>query len=229
MDWACDEVLCDFYNLICELGVCGTLNVTHNTKLLNNYRQNDRLELGIHPNYNKLLDGMGEKDSYETILERMKLLVPEAITVRNHSLTTNSRIQLKEVDYGIKYDLNMLYPPQSGDCIRAFKDVNGLYKLPFIFEDDVWLMSHEKRNVQYYLSDEFMAPRIFNFHPIHIFLNTEYMARYEKVREVFHDFEQLKGFRNREQYGIRDFLTELINEGRIRGYTFLKIKDGDWQ
>ncbi len=61
MDWAIDEVLDDFYNLICGLDLCGTIHVTHKTKFLDKFRQDRerRLECGIHPNFNELLVGGG--------------------------------------------------------------------------------------------------------------------------------------------------------------------------
>ncbi|MBQ9361183.1 MAG: hypothetical protein IJT96_09140 [Lachnospiraceae bacterium] len=59
MDWVIDEVLEDFYNLIIETGVTGLLNVTHDTKWLKRFRDDKILELGIHPNYNFLLNNVG--------------------------------------------------------------------------------------------------------------------------------------------------------------------------
>lgn len=124
MDWASDEVLKDFYDLLCELNVYGTLNVTHDTPLLDLFRKDDRLELGIHPNYNMLLDGT-QQESYEGIISGLMKVVPEAVTVRAHSLTESSRIAAMYAKYGLKYDLNMFYPPQENDSIQCFKMLGG--------------------------------------------------------------------------------------------------------
>lgn len=94
MDWASDEVLNDFYNLLCDLDVCGTINVTHNTNLLEMFRKDGRVELGIHPNYNMLLDGVGNGQSYENVVLNSVKIVPEAVTVRAHSLTSGSKCLL---------------------------------------------------------------------------------------------------------------------------------------
>lgn len=130
MDWASDEVLIDFYNLLCELDVCGTMNVTHNTVILDLFRKEKRLELGIHPNYNMLLDGDELGKSYETVIQDCLKIVPEAVTVRAHSLTSGSKISSMYARCGLKYDLNMLYPPFEGNQIRCFKDVWGGGKNP---------------------------------------------------------------------------------------------------
>ena len=59
MDWASDEVLRDFYQLIKVHDLVGTLHVTHQTELLEAFRLDGRLELGIHPNYNTCLSSGG--------------------------------------------------------------------------------------------------------------------------------------------------------------------------
>jgi hypothetical protein len=176
-----------------------------------------------------LLDGVSGAGTYEEVLSKIHQIVPEAVTVRNHCLTTGSRIMAKQKEYGLKYDLNMLYPPRSDDSIQSFKDWNDIYRIPFIYEDDIWLTMSEKRDVQYYLSDDFSAPRVFNFHPIHIFLNSDKLNRYEEARPFFDNYEVLKKYRNLDEFGIRDFLIQLISTSKERGYTFLKIKDGNWE
>lgn len=52
MDWAIDEVLDDFYGLLKKYGLVGTIHVTHGTKMLDRFRKDGILELGIHPNFN---------------------------------------------------------------------------------------------------------------------------------------------------------------------------------
>lgn len=125
MDWASDEVLQDFYDLLCELDVCGTLNVTHNTRLLDLFRKENRLELGIHPNYNMLLDGIEKGKSYEDVIDEIQAIVPEAVTVRAHALANSSKINMKYAQCGIKYNLDMFYPPQKDNRVTYFKNIWG--------------------------------------------------------------------------------------------------------
>ena len=229
MDWASDEVLQDFYDLICELDVCGTIHVTHDTELLDIFRRDGRLELGIHPNYNMLLDGTAEADSSESVIARLKEIVPDAVTVRAHCLTAGSRISNLYAKHGLKYDLNMFYPPKHGDCIQCFHNIAGLINIPFIFEDDIYMMYTEKENMTFYLGGVFLAPRVFNFHPIHIFLNTDNFKRYENARPYFKDYKRLKDYRNDVNIGAREWLMEIVSIAKSEGYTFKKIKDGNWQ
>lgn len=227
MDWASDEVLEDFYELLCELDVRGTINVTHNTKLLGRFREEGRLELGIHPNYNALLDGKGDGLSYKDVIGNLMEIVPEAVTVRAHSLTDSSNLAIMYAEYGLIYNLNMFYLPQRHVCVSHFIDVYGEIKIPFLFEDDLYLMRCDK-DISYYLSDDFIAPRVFNFHPIHIFLNSDSIECYENAREYFKDYKELKKYCNISKFGIKDLLIKLVAYGRKKGYIFSKIKDGDW-
>lgn len=231
MDWAIDEVLADFYNLIKEISVVGTIHVTHKTDFLSLFRKDNILDCGIHPNYNFLLMGEQNEDgSAKNILEKIINIVPEAKCVRSHALTNSSIISKKYGDYGIKYDLNTYIPVQKGMRIFPYKSpVCDVVVLPFIFEDDIYLAEHERREVSYYLGDDFEAPRIFNFHPIHLYLNTDQLKTYEAARPFFKDVNQLKLMRNRGNYGVRNFFIELIETAKKDNWEIKKIIDGDWQ
>lgn len=229
MDWAIDGVLEDFLSIIENNRLKGTLNVTNRTEILG--KKNDNLELGIHPNYNRLLMGDNIEESYINILENIKKIVPEAVTLRSHALSSSSIIVSKYDELGIQYDLNTLIPAYSGLNIRPYKapaNPNVLV-LPFIFEDDIYLSHKERRTLEFFLSDEFTAPRIFNFHPIHLFLNTDQLATYENARPYFKDYKMLKTFVNKKNYGIRDFFLDLVSIAKSSGWKFKKICEGEWK
>ena len=52
---------------------------------------------------------------------------------------------------------------------------------------------------------------ILNFHPIHVFLNTENIIRYENTRQYHQDFSELKKYIN-DGYGVRNILLEIIKK-----------------
>lgn len=115
MDWADDGVLKYFHSLICELGIYGTLHVTHQTPALAEIRKEGRLELGIHPNFNKLLDntecrGTDFRQKVRELLE----IVPEAVCVRSHSLVSGSPVSRCFAENKLKYESNLLYFPGGG-------------------------------------------------------------------------------------------------------------------
>lgn len=227
MDWAIDEVLEDFYELLKKYGVTGTIHVTHQTRMLEEFRRDGILDLGIHPNYNRLL--LSGDGTCIQVLETIKEIVPEAVCIRSHALTSSSIIQREYNAIGIKYDLNTLIPAVEGMVLYPFKSVMAdVTILPFIYEDDVYINFEKKSHAKFFLSDKFVAPRIFNFHPIHLYLNTDRNETYENVRPYFKDAKKLAVMKNTEKYGIRDFFVELITYAQNADWQFQKIKDGNW-
>lgn len=58
---------------------------------------------------------------------------------------------------------------------------------------------------KYFLQSETL--RVFNFHPIHIFLNTENISRYLYYKKNKNRLNIIKKTINVKKYGTRDFLT----------------------
>lgn len=52
---------------------------------------------------------------------------------------------------------------------------------------------------------------MFGFHPIHLFLNTDTLQRYEAVRLYFNDYGVLQSMRN-AGFGVRNVLGQIIQE-----------------
>lgn len=88
---------------------------------------------------------------------------------------------------------------------------------------------HKKESADFFLSDKFMAPRIFNFHPIHLYLNTDKNETYERARPYFKDAEKLSAMKNIKKYGTRDFFVDLVTCAQNDDWQFQKIKDGEWE
>ena len=57
LDWCSDEVLEYTLNLLEQFNVKAIFFITHYTKLLDRMKKNESFELGIHPNFNFLLNG----------------------------------------------------------------------------------------------------------------------------------------------------------------------------
>jgi hypothetical protein len=194
MDWACDEVLSDTIDLVEEAGVAVTWFVTHETPLLARLRCNPNFELGIHPNFNFLLQGDNRNGaSAEEVIDRLLAIVPEAKSVRSHSMTQNSGILQLFADKGITRDCNHFIPEQIGIKLKPWRLWNGLIKVPYFWEDDIACLSAENTAVEELVRREGL--KVFNFHPIHVFLNTECIERYEAARPYHDNPQELIGFR----------------------------------
>ena len=59
IDWAHDSLLADTIDFVEAAGVNAICLITHDTLPLDRLRANPKFELGIHPNFNFLLEGDG--------------------------------------------------------------------------------------------------------------------------------------------------------------------------
>ena len=181
IDWAGDGVLHDCLDLLEHYEVPSTWFVTHDTPVLARLRANPLIELGIHPNFNFLLQGDSRNGANaEEVLDRMLALVPEAKTVRSHSMTQSTPLLDMFLRKGLTHDANHFIPEQAGMTLAPWRLWNGLIKVPYSWEDDVHCMyGHGDAPAALLAKD---GLRVFDFHPIHVFLNTEHLDRYEQAR-----------------------------------------------
>ncbi len=212
IDWACDKVLADTINLIEEADVCATWFVTHDTPLLKRLRNNPKFELGIHPNFNNIL--VGRPDPYngknpEETVGRLLSLVPEAKSIRSHSMTQSTPLLNFFLEKGLTHDCNHFIPHQAGMELCPWYLWTGLIKVPYFWEDDIALIYGENLAEIEKLTQR-KGLKVFDFHPIHVYLNTERMERYEESRPYHHSPEELSAYRNNETPGTRTALNTLL-------------------
>ncbi len=215
IDWAPDEVLEYTLNIIEKYNIKATLFVTHETKLLDRMRDNSNIELGIHPNFNPLVNGdFRYGKNLKEVLNYYLKIVPEAVSIRSHDLMQKSELLALLDQYNIKYDCTLYIPYNSGIVNKSFKHFdNKLIRVPHFWEDDVHCLYKDDWDVGKYLS--YRGIKVFDFHPIHIALNTEDINRYLSIRHVQQDssivFENKFG-----GYGSESFLIDLIMKNSIK-------------
>ena len=212
VDWAHDDILEDTIDLIEKADVSATWFVTHITPLLERLRSNPKFELGIHPNFNFLLDGdsTNGKNAKE-IVGRLLDIVPEAKSVRSHSVAQNAYMMLYFQRVGLTHDCNHFIPEQAGMELKPWHLWNGVIKVPYFWEDDVVCMY--KLNTPVLNLVHRGGIKVFNFHPIHVFLNTENLERYERTRSLHGKPEELKRHRF-DGEGVRKDLLQILNQHR---------------
>ncbi len=204
LDWAHDVVLADTLELFRHWGVPCTFFATHATPVLANLDERV-FEVGIHPNFNPLLTGAS--GSPETVLDNLLGLYPGTKGLRSHSLTTSTPLQELFASRGLAYEANLLLPYAKG--LSPFTLWNGLLRLPYNWEDDVHCL-YGKNFFSTGLDLE-AELNVLSFHPIHVYLNTEHLDRYEQARPFFHDPSSLMALRNKSKVpGVRDLLVDLL-------------------
>lgn len=225
MDWANDGVLSDTLALVEYLRIPVCFFITNDTPLLDKLRHHPLLTLGIHPNFLPLLSGQTSKTYLETLSE-MKVLVPEAKVIRCHALVDATPVLMAAREMGFEADMNLFIPLSSGIVLKPFNHFSGLKRLPFFYEDDAWAQEKDHPSVEQHLLAGASCLKIFNFHPIHLYLNMEDMERYNRAKPFYHQYENLAPFVNRgPEMGARDFLMRLKETADSRGIRFGKVDE----
>ncbi|MDR1703282.1 MAG: hypothetical protein LBS19_01170 [Clostridiales bacterium] len=223
IDWACDAVIEHTLDILEERDIGATFFATHQTPVLERIRANKFMELGIHPNFNKTLSGE-ERKPYRQILDEILKIVPEAVCERAHALTHNSLIAAELNRRGILYDSNMYIPLSARMPIAPFYAPSGTLTVPFFFADDIYFFHQKERPpVEAYFAGDGL--KVFDFHPIHIFLNAVSADTYQQSKAVSTDIDALKRLKNGVIYGASDFLYDVISYGKRNLYQFHKMSE----
>lgn len=214
IDWAHDEVLADCIDLVEEADVPATWFVTHETPLLARLRANPKFELGIHPNFNFLFNLQTQAGfSAEEVLERTMALVPEATAVRSHHMTQSSTLLNLFRSKGLTHDCNHFIPMTAGITLKPWLLWNDMVRVPYSWEDDIMCIYGQQQSLpdmSDLLSREGLM--VFDFHPIHVYLNTEDLQRYERTRPLHYQPDAL--FQERfNGGGARAALKALLDAG----------------
>jgi len=210
VDWADDKVIEFSLNLFSKYGISCTVFATHASPVLKSIKNDTLFEIAIHPNFNDgLINGKG-KDA-KTIICDLLEIYPEARGVRSHGMTQSTPLLNVFKDCGIIYEANHFLP--YSDSICPFKLWNGLIRVPYNWEDDIHFLYRKTfLDSEINLNNKF---NLFDFHPIHVFLNTDIEKTYLDAKVFTRDYNNLKKFENKNKIGARDLLLKLFNDIEI--------------
>lgn len=184
IDWAPDWMIDEVAETLVGYNVKATWFVTHSSPAVNRlHRYNELFELGIHPN---MMPGSTHGANEDEVLSHVRELVPDAVSMRTHGLYQSTNFLNKAArDYGIRIDVSLLLPntPNLIPHILPLQDAQ-IFRIPYFWEDDVemhsaspeWELGHGKYR--------HAGMKIFDFHPIHLALNTETFERYEHLKRL---------------------------------------------
>ncbi len=208
-DWAVDEVIADTISLLEEAKVEATWFCTHKTNIFKDIEINHKFEIGLHPNFNSLISGNNKNEkNADVILEELLNQFPQATSVRSHSLTQSTLITNIYSKLKITHDVNDFIPAQTNITLKPWMLWNGIIKVPFFWEDDVHILYHYQDSIKDLVNKPGL--KVFAFHPIHIFLNTESIERYEGTRSIHTSPKELIHYRY-NGHGTRTRFLEIIN------------------
>jgi hypothetical protein len=197
IDWAHDEVIEYVADKLIAQQTKATWFVTHPTPMLEKLNSCPLFELGIHPNFNKLLQSNTEKGAtISEVLDNLLTLVDAPLSFRSHSITQSTEIINAAYGKGMKYESNTFIPIVSNIEVRPYQHTSGMIQLPYVWEDDVHFLNDWNYEDMYQKVINQHGLVIIDFHPIHIFLNTEHNDRYEACRGYYQDVHILNSKRN---------------------------------
>lgn len=183
VDWAPDWAIDRTARILAERGVKATWFVTHwSTGIADLARRPDLFELGLHPNF---LPNSSQGNNPDEVLSYCRDMLPHARCVRTHSLFQSERLlQHMANEYGLQIDCSLFVKDGSHLEPHAIKYHPGTAKIvrvPHFFQDNICISSGELPSI----SDlKYHGPglKVFDFHPIHIALNSADMVGYDKLR-----------------------------------------------
>ncbi len=206
IDWAPDEVIDYTHKLISSHKIKSTWFVTHSSPAVDKLVNDPLIEIGLHPNFNELFKCNSNYTSNE-IIYRLKNLFPMAKSVRSHSLTQSERLLDEFSKNGLHWICNSFIPKSSDLLVAPFELWDNLIIVPHQFQDNVYL----KMNSTAPLFDNDQSLSVLNFHPIHIFLNTDTLDRYDRVKNQINSSSfNLSSYRN-VAFGVKTMLDLLID------------------
>jgi len=208
IDWVPDYMIDYVSDKLKKLKIKSTWFVTHDSPAIQKLKKNSLIEVGIHPNFSS---NSTQGNNIDEILRNLKKIVPNAKSIRTHGLLQSTEILSKFQKYGIKNDVSILLENQPFLGIHYSKYFK-IKRFPYYWEDDVEI----KNKIDFNDSEKHMyiqGLKIFNFHPIHIFLNSASMTNYNKLKingyPKIKESEILK-FKNKKK-GINTFFDNFIN------------------
>ncbi len=221
VDWAPDYVIDYVAEKLKNLKIKATWFITHDSPSIQKLLDNSLFEIGLHPNfYNNSTQGNGIDD----ILKNLKKIVNDAKSIRTHGLYQSSEIFLKFNKYGIENDVSILFSNES-NIFPHYSKIFKITRIPFYWEDDVEMENGiDWKNVKKHFN--VFGLKIFNFHPIHIFLNSNNMKNYNKLKGKKYpniNEKNILEFKN-NSLGTETFFDILIdNLNKTKTYTINEI------
>ena len=213
VDWAPDVAIDHVAQLLVERRVRATWFVTHRSDAIDRLREHDDLfELGIHPNF---LPGSTHGATHADVLEHCLALVPDALSMRTHSLYQSTPLLALVLETTpIQVDSSVLLTGARAIEPTTFTwNGRSLVRVPIFWEDDLAMEADAEWSLDVSALE---APglRVYDFHPVHVYLNSSEMAPYRALRSS-----------QRLQECSERTLEPYVNRGRGTGSLFVELLD----
>lgn len=181
-DWAPDFMIDEIMDDLIANDIKSTWFITHESPAIKRLIEHDLFEVGIHPNIDSnSTQGNSEKEIISNLLK-----IHKTDLIRTHGLLSSTNLTIRCVqDYKMKIDSSLLMP--HAPELAPFKmkwDKAEIWKVPIFWEDDYEALQSEKVYSLNHQIFDTKGLKVFNFHPIHIHLNTVDYEIYKKLKKL---------------------------------------------
>lgn len=185
-DWCPGWMINELAEELLSKNIKATWFLTNTFNGLDQLLKNDLFEIGIHPNF---FPGSSHGNSPHEVLSHLKVIVPFARVSRSHSLLISERhLQIMAEDFGITHDSSIYLNNVEDICAHKLKfspGGNEIIRIPHIFQDNMHFINNENT---FELNNSIFNSKglkVFNFHPIHLHLNTDSLDCYNKFKSNY--------------------------------------------
>lgn len=215
MDWAPDFAIDFVADLLLSSSVKATWFLTHTSPSVDKLKEHpDLFELGLHPNF---LTGSSHGETAEEVLEHCAVISDTAVSARTHGLFQSTPLlDLIVRRTSIRIDVS-LFLPHFANLYPFRYRMNGreLWRVPYLWEDDFEM---ERRTPWWHL-DPLIALdglKVLDFHPMHVYLNSNQMAAYRSCAQSVPSLKELKPggaeeFINKAEDGTQTLFREVLS------------------
>lgn len=209
-EWAPDFILEHVADVLIDKEVKSTWFVTNESSFIDELKKNSLFELGLHPNFYPNSTQGQESDS---VLKNLKKIVPHSKSIRTHRLFQSSPLLAKFQEYGIENDVSIFLPYTKNITPHYSKYLN-LFRFPFFWEDDAEMVENSSwstKDIRLNVS----GLKIYNFHPILIYLNSDDMKSFYQLKESVSMLkvtkQNIQKYINVNRPGVSTFFEEIIS------------------
>ncbi|MDE5832795.1 MAG: hypothetical protein K2H64_07415 [Desulfovibrio sp.] len=227
IDWASDIATESAVGFFLDRDIPLTVYCTHPSPLLEKYKNNPLVHLGIHPNF---LSDSSQGATLQEVVDYLFNLLPDAVTMRCHRWFSDNDIYELLIPRGILFDSNEI---SMMDVLPPHINRAGILSFPVCWEDGAYLWHNFPLDFGELGLRTFRKPglKVINCHPMHLALNTP-------------DFKWTRSFKDslsRERYsslsredldaaawsgkGIRNFIEDMAEYSAASGATRVLLKD----
>lgn len=185
IDWAPDFCIDYIADILIAHKLKCTFFITHASPALERLKKYPELfELGIHPNF---LKGSSHGETHEEVMKHMMQLLPNCKVVRTHALYQSATLfHLMRSQFGIEIDLSIFlnkHPNIKSNRIYYDHGDLSILHLPYFWEDDHEM--YDPKQSWDIMDKTYQVPglKIFNFHPVYVYINASEMHAYNKLKQ----------------------------------------------